>query len=148
MIAFDLCCSQGHTFEGWFEDSSAFDIQMQKGLINCPLCEDCNVRKLLSPVAIRKSAPAGLYPQIPKSPEESLKILEQVGRELKAFVEKNFEDVGTDFAREALKMHYGVEEPRNIRGVSSENDEEVLKKEGIAFFKLPSFDGPDQESDE
>jgi hypothetical protein len=27
MIAYDLQCSNGHQFEGWFEDSHAFDRQ-------------------------------------------------------------------------------------------------------------------------
>jgi len=148
MIAFDLCCSQGHTFEGWFEDSSAFDIQMQNGFVNCPVCDDLNVRKLLSPVAIRKNTSLGAASQISTSPEESLKIIEQMTRELKEFVDKNFEDVGTDFTKEALKIHYGVEEPRNIRGVSSESDEGVLRKEGISFFKLPSLARTDNDPEE
>ena len=53
------------------------------------------------------------------------------------FLEKNFEDVGTDFAREALKMHYDVSEKRNIRGTGTEAEEEMLKKEDIKFFKVP-----------
>jgi hypothetical protein len=53
------------------------------------------------------------------------------------FLEKNFEDVGANFAREALKMHYDVSEKRNIRGTSSEVEEEMLKKEDIKFFKVP-----------
>ena len=53
------------------------------------------------------------------------------------FLEKNFEDVGANFAKEALKMHYDVTEKRNIRGTSTEAEEEMLKKEDIKFFKLP-----------
>jgi hypothetical protein len=34
-------------------------------------------------------------------------------------------------------MHYGVVEPRNIRGVSTPKEEETLKSEGIHFFKIP-----------
>jgi len=147
MIAFDLYCSQGHTFEGWFEDSQAFDIQMQEGIVNCPVCDDRNVRKLLSPVSIRRNTSADAALKSPISLEENLKMIAQVGRELREFVEKNFEDVGTDFAQEALKIHYGVKEAKNIRGVSSESDEKILRKEGIAFFKLPSPAGTDQDPD-
>ena len=53
------------------------------------------------------------------------------------FVEKNFEDVGADFTKEALKIHYGVTEPRNIRGVSTPEEEKTLKEEGIEFLKIP-----------
>lgn len=147
MIAFDLCCSHGHTFEGWFEDSSSFDIQMQKGLINCPVCEDSDIKKILSPVAIKKSTSVSTGPKPQVSPEEALRLLEQVGKELKEFVEKNFDDVGADFTKEALKMHYGVTEPRNIKGVSTESDEEILRKEGIAFFKMPPPVEPDNDTE-
>jgi hypothetical protein len=53
------------------------------------------------------------------------------------FLEKNFEDVGGNFAKEALKMHYDVTEKRNIRGTSTPAEEEMLQKEDIKFFKLP-----------
>jgi len=34
-------------------------------------------------------------------------------------------------------MHYGVSEPRNIRGVATEEEEKMLKDEGVEFFKIP-----------
>lgn len=147
MIAYDLCCSSGHTFEGWFEDSASFDAQMQKGLITCPVCEDSDIKKILSPVSIRKSFRPSQGQGPMASLEESVKVLERIGTQIREFVEKNFDDVGPDFAKEALKIHYGVAEPRNIRGVSTESDEEMLKKEGIAFFKLPGNDEPETETD-
>jgi hypothetical protein len=54
--------------------------------------------------------------------------------------------VGADFSKEALKMHYGVEKKRNIRGSATGEEEETLKDEGIKFFKIPSIkpkDGDD-----
>ncbi len=53
------------------------------------------------------------------------------------FLEKNFENVGPDFTREALKMHYGVSKNRNIRGTSTKAEEDMLEQEGIKFFKIP-----------
>ena len=41
---------------------------------------------------------------------------------LQKFVAENFEDVGTDLAKESLKIHYGISEPRNIRGVTTESE--------------------------
>jgi hypothetical protein len=147
MIAFDLCCSTGHSFEGWFEDSNSFEIQMHQGFISCPVCGDTDVRKILSPVAIRKKAASGAeYGGIePLSIEQQIETLEKIGREIRTYIEKNFEDVGTDFAKEALKMHYGVSDPRGIRGVSSESDDDMLRKEGITFFKLPVIKEPDSD---
>jgi len=54
-----------------------------------------------------------------------------------AFLENNFENVGADFAREALKMHYDVTDKRNIRGTSTEAEEKMLKDEEVEFFKIP-----------
>jgi hypothetical protein len=45
--------------------------------------------------------------------------------------------VGHDFTREALKMHYGVADRRNIRGSATPEEEKVLSEEKIEFFKIP-----------
>jgi hypothetical protein len=137
MIAFDLKCVNGHTFEGWFEDGSAYDAQKKKGLIACPVCNDTMVSKIPSTFAIK-----GSQQDVPDKISEQID-LKNIGREIIEYADKNFDNVGSDFAREALKIHYGVTEPRNIRGVSTEEEEKTLKKEGIQFFKIPkpsSFD--------
>ena len=72
--------------------------------------------------------------------------MKRIGNQIVDFVEKNFDDVGCDFAKEALKIHYGVTEARNIRGVSTKEEEQVLKKEGIQFFKIPLPAEPDKDS--
>ena len=56
MIAFDLKCGSGHSFEGWFASSQDFDAQKSGGQIVCPLCNTANVEKALSvPNVGRKS---------------------------------------------------------------------------------------------
>ena len=45
--------------------------------------------------------------------------------------------MGTEFAKEALKMHYGVTDQRNIRGTSTTDEEKILKEEGVEFHKIP-----------
>jgi hypothetical protein len=60
-----------------------------------------------------------------------------LGKKIVEYVEKNFDDVGCEFTKEALKIHYGASEPRNIRGVSTDEEEKTLKEEGIEFFKVP-----------
>ncbi len=131
MIAFDLQCSNGHTFEGWFEDNKAYNNQKKKDLIGCPVCNDTVISKLPSAFAIKSTRSS----EIP-SPTKS--YIENMGKEIVHYIEKNFDDVGTDFAKEALKIHYGAEEPRNIRGSSTEEEEKTLKEEGIEFFKFPA----------
>jgi len=132
MIAYDLQCTNGHSFEGWFEDRKAYLDQKKRGLITCPVCNDTAVDNVPSTFAIRSSQTVK-----PKtlSPEQA--ALAKFGKEAIEFVKKNFEDVGCDFAKEALKIHYGATEPRNIRGVSTKEEEKTLKDEGIQFFKIP-----------
>ena len=139
MIAYDLQCVNGHAFEGWFEDSEAYQTQKKKKLIACPACDTTQVSRIPSTFAI-KSSP------IPKKESLEEENLKKVGKEIVDFVEKNFDDVGCDFAKEALKIHYGVEEPRNIRGVSTKEEEKMLKEEGINFLKIPMPAPPDTDA--
>ncbi len=141
MIAYDLQCTNGHTFEGWFEDRKAYLDQQKKGLITCPVCNDTSVDIIPSTFAI-KSSQSSRPRQLPA--EEA--ALQKIGKEAVEFVEKNFDDVGCDFTKEALKIHYGASEPRNIRGVSTKDEEKTLKEEGIQFFKIPMPAPPDTDS--
>ncbi|MBW2106688.1 MAG: DUF1178 family protein [Deltaproteobacteria bacterium] len=59
MIAFDLSCSNGHSFEGWFKDLESFNEQNSKGMITCPFCKSTNISRVLSPVAIKSSQGEG-----------------------------------------------------------------------------------------
>jgi len=45
MIKYDLKCKNGHEFEGWFSNSSDYDAQRKKRLVDCPYCETSNVEK-------------------------------------------------------------------------------------------------------
>ncbi len=141
MIAYDLQCANGHSFEGWFEDRKAYLDQKKKGLITCPICNDTSVDKLPSTFAIKSSQ---TFKPKAVSPEEI--AMAKIRKEAVEFVEKNFDDVGCDFAKEALKIHYGATEPRNIRGVSTKEEEKTLEKEGIQFFKIPMPVPHDSES--
>ena len=131
MIAFDLECSKGHIFEGWFNNLQSFEEQNAKKLINCPYCDDTNIRKVISPVSMRTSSQT--------YEEKGLKSIDyqRVAGEVVDYINKNFEDVGPDFAKESLKMHYGVAEKKNIKGLATTEEEKMLKGEGIQFFKLP-----------
>jgi hypothetical protein len=139
MIAYDLQCANGHAFEGWFEDGQAYEKQEKKGLISCPVCNDTSVSRIPSTFAIKSSQSAkDIYKQQTDLEGNSKKFID--------FVEKNFDDVGCDFAKEALKMHYGATEPRNIRGVSTKEEEKTLNEEGIQFFKIPMPIAPDTDA--
>ena len=132
MIAYDLQCAGGHAFEGWFDCHKAFEQQKKKKLIACPVCNDTSVVVVPSTFGIKSAPPQVEGPKASNKPEEQMDL-----HKVMEFLEKHFEDVGSHFAGEALKMHYGVSEKRNIRGTSTKTEEETLEKEGITFFKLP-----------
>ena len=141
MIAYDLQCSRGHVFEGWFDDLKSFESQCKKGLVSCPICSDASVYRIPSTFSIRSAGEL----QAKQTEGETLDR-ESLRGQIVDFVRKNFDNVGTDFAKEALKMHYGVEEPRNIRGTSTQQEEETLRKEGIQFFKIPMPASPETDA--
>ena len=138
MIVFDLACGCGYTFEGWFQDRQDFDKQQTAAFLVCPVCGGREIRKILSPIRAQSFRNAGYELSHMKAAEaepptrvaDSLKTLQE-------FVEKNFEDVGTELATESLKIHYGVSKPRNIRGVTTELEEKKLQEEGINLLKVP-----------
>ena len=136
MIVFDLECLNGHTFEGWFDDRADLENQQEKGILQCPVCDTYSVETKLSPIAIQTSSatPSRQAQQALQANQEAFaELTEKVSR----FVEKNYENVGSSFAKEALKMHYGASEHRNIRGTTTQAEEKNLEKEGVPVFKVP-----------
>jgi hypothetical protein len=133
MIAFDLKCKNEHVFEGWFKSDGEFTKQKKKGLVVCPVCSDKNVVKILSSFAMIKSS----VNSATSAGMDDMQAVQEFGEKVYDFIENNFDNVGSDFTKEALKIHYGVSEPRNIRGVSTDKEEKMLKEEGIDIVKIP-----------
>jgi len=138
MIVFDLACECGYSFEGWFQDREQFEEQLAAAYLECPLCGSREIHKILSPIRFQSNSAETEIPANPgNSGEISAAEIKNVLKTFQKFVETNFEDVGTDLANEALKMHYGVIEPKNIRGIATEPEEKKLKEEGINLLKIP-----------
>ena len=132
MIIYDLRCEKGHEFEGWFNDRSAFEKQQNQKLVICPTCGSCEVGIVLSTISIMGR---DIKTSNRKNVEElSLPKALQLFHE---YINKHFDDVGDKFAEAAVKIHHGEEEKRNIRGTTTESEEETLKEEGVQFFKIP-----------
>ncbi len=127
MIAFDLFCSNGHKFECWFKDNASFEEQKSSGILTCPFCDDNRIEKAFSPFAIQKGREGG---KEETDPNQALQLVSE-------FIEKHFEDVGAEFYKEALKIHYGEAEKRNIKGTATTEEEIILKEEGVKFLKIP-----------
>ena len=41
-------CAAQHAFEGWFASEGDFQSQLSRGLVECPLCADSRIVKMLS----------------------------------------------------------------------------------------------------
>jgi hypothetical protein len=152
MLVFDLQCNQGHKFEGWFDSHKDLERQLKSKLISCPVCGDefvCQVPAGFS-IAKRSGSPSRPNEGYSPDPDDAARLM---GEAVKRYLSENFEDVGAGFATEALKMHYGVSKTRNIRGVSTPEEEKVLKQEGVDFFKVgqkieANSDSPETGGDE
>jgi hypothetical protein len=152
MIHYQLQCSQGHGFDGWFRDSAAFEAQAERGLLECPLCTDTHVTRALMTPAVPKRERA-LPPPVAAKPEapaaaEAAPVASVVGQRmpdqiravlqrLRTEVEHNCDYVGEAFADEARRMHRGDSERRGIYGEASPEQTESLAEEGIEVARIP-----------
>ncbi len=131
MIKYDLQCRKGHVFEAWFRDSTAYDEQVEDGEIACPHCRSRKVEK------------AVMAPRLGKGGKDAATRAQQVAAmraqlsELRQKVEANCDDVGTQFAEEARKIHYGEVEARGIYGETTPDEAEALTEEGVPFARIP-----------
>jgi hypothetical protein len=141
MKVLDLRCANGHLFEGWFGSEDDFLAQNGARRIECPLCSDSVIVK--APTAPRLNLGAR-EPAAPPSGAPSPVPTPSVPESMQAawmravrHVLANTEDVGSRFADEARKIHYGESDRRGIRGSTTPHEREALEDEGIEFATLP-----------
>jgi hypothetical protein len=135
MKVFDLQCSEGHSFEGWFGSDNDFQDQLGRGLVECPLCGDTGVAKMLSAPRLNLGASQPQPRQdLVSTPDASMQA---AWLKMVRHVMANTEDVGERFPEEARRMHYGESEERGIRGQASARETEALLEEGIGVLPLP-----------
>jgi hypothetical protein len=153
MIRYSLRCDRDHAFESWFQDSSAYDTQVKRKLVVCPVCNSVAIEKaIMAPRIVGKKgreraepAPATPTPvEAPAAPAGPTPLLMAQERELRAklkelrdHIVKNADNVGERFPNEARKMHYGDIEHRPIYGEASPEEARSLIDEGIEVSPLP-----------
>ena len=143
MIRYDLICTDGHEFDGWFSNSAAFDDQSRRGLVSCIHCGSTKVEKQLMAPGIpvkgnRKAEKAeAAKPVLASAFDPRQQRLIQMMREVRKAVEENAEYVGNKFADEARKIHYEESERRGIYGETTTADAKALIEEGIEIHPLP-----------
>ena len=136
MIKYSFKCSKGHEFDSWVQSSEAFEKLKISGMILCAVCGDMSVERALMAPQVRPA----------KNSSKDLKIgplsgplttAEQAFTELKKTIEKNTEDVGSNFATEARAIHDGDAKERNIRGKATTTEVKSLLEDGIKVAPLP-----------
>jgi hypothetical protein len=155
MIRYNLRCERGHTFESWFQSSSAYETQEKRKLVNCPACGSAKVeRAIMAPQIVSKKGRDSAAPAAPAAPADvaatevttpgSTPLLMAQERELRAKIKelrdhivKNADNVGERFPNEARKMHYGDIEHRPIYGEASPDEARALIDEGVEVSPLP-----------
>jgi hypothetical protein len=149
MIRYNLRCEHGHAFDSWFQSSSAYDSQVKRKLVTCPVCGSAEVEKsIMAPQIVSKKGRKGpeRTPAAPAdaSAAESTPLLMAQERELRAklkelrdHIVKNADNVGERFPNEARKMHYGDIEHRPIYGEASTDEARALIEEGVEVSPLP-----------
>lgn len=143
MKVFDLACAHDHRFEGWFGSAEDYESQLERGLIECPMCSSRSIRKLPSAARLNLSgasekpaatAPAG--PAAGGAPPDP-RALQAMFMKLARRIVENTEDVGERFADEARRIHYREAPERGIRGTTSPEQARELADEGIEVFSFP-----------
>jgi len=138
MISYTLKCSTGHEFEAWFRDSGTYDEQRAAGDINCPTCGDVEISKApMAPnVASKKSSSRSKHEV---RAEEVAKQIVDAAHKIRDHVEANCDNVGSEFAEEARRIHYGEAKKRGIYGEATAEETKSLDEEGIEVFQLPNI---------
>lgn len=144
MIHYQLRCTPAsHAFDGWFRSSDDFDRQCDAGLVACPACGTTSVEKALMRPAVsgigtqvERSEPAGdavASGPVPAEFVKAVRRLQKISRTLRAKADY----VGTTFAEEARRIHFGEVEERQIYGEATRDEVERLVEDGIPALPLP-----------
>jgi hypothetical protein len=151
MIRYNLRCERGHSFESWFQSSSAYESQEKRKLVSCPACGTVKVeRAIMAPqIVSKKGRDAAVPAPVEASTTETaaqgstpLLMAQEIElrakiKELRDHIVKNADNVGERFPNEARKMHYGDIEHRPIYGEASPEEARSLIDEGVEVSPLP-----------
>jgi hypothetical protein len=148
MIHYQVRCSRGHEFDGWFKDSHAFDRQAKRGEVECPVCGDSEVGRALMAPALPRSTGVPVRPVVPPANAKPMAVtgegipdqMRALLQRMRSEIEKNCDYVGPAFADEARRMHRGESDRRGIYGEATPEQAEALSDEGISVARIPWVD--------
>ena len=139
MIRYSLHCDRGHTFESWFQSSSAYESQVERAIMAPQIVS----KKGRGRQTEGNDVPAPVQPAEVTAPGSTPLLMAQERelraklKELRDHIVKNADNVGERFPNEARKMHYGDIEHRPIYGEASPEEARSLIDEGVEVSSLP-----------
>ena len=150
MKVLNLRCANGHGFEGWFGSDDDFMAQNGGSLIECPLCADkvisrmpsaprlnlSGAREVVAAAPAVNAATAAVAPAMPTAAPQAAD-LQGAWMAAVRHLMASTEDVGSRFAEEARRIHYGETPQRGIRGQATPEEREALLEEGIETMAIP-----------
>jgi len=144
MIVFDLRCSAGHRFEGWFNSADDFAAQKKHKILECPTCGSAKVDRTPSAARLNfgAQAPAKAAPKAPeKTPEmegkDPFAIAQMLYSKMLDELLTKTEDVGTKFPEKAREIFYERAPAKPIRGQATDKEHDELLAEGIPVARFP-----------
>ena len=133
MPKYNLLCAQDHEFEGWFASEKSYLEQKDKKMIACPMCDNTLIRRAIMAPNVSPRTKKGKNKKTNTAFYNSRSTLQH----LKTRVEKNCENVGDQFAKEARKASLG-ERDDHIYGTATDKEIKDLHKEGIGAIRIPN----------
>ena len=137
-------CNKNEPFDGWFQNSTSFEKQIEAGYISCPYCGSLNIKKNLMSPSVKSTKKINLktnsknikHNELNKKTNKQIDMM-VVLRNLKKQIQKNADFVGKNFAEEAKAIHEGKSKERAIYGQANTKDLEELKSKNIDFINVP-----------
>ncbi len=137
MIKYNLKCNNNHEFESWFADSKEFEKLKKRKLLECIYCSSQEISKsIMAPmVSVAKDRTYNLKIDRQIIKEEKAKL-----RKIQKYIEKNFEYVGENFSKRVREIYYDKKNNKTIYGITTPQEREELKDEGIDLISIPWVD--------
>ena len=133
MIKYNLICDNEHEFESWFSDSLKFEKLKKKKLLECIFCSSKRIEKSIMSPMISNSNNSD-FPN--KFERELLKEKKRL-KQIRKYIEKNYEYVGKNFSKKVREIYYDKKSKKTIYGTTTPKEREELAAEGIDLLSIP-----------
>ena len=139
MIQYNLKCECGKIFDSWFSSSSEFDLLNKKNLLKCIYCNSSAISKSVMAPNLTNKSNNNKSNKVSKKTKLEKDITTQL-MHIRKYIEKNCENVGKNFSREARNIHYDKKSSKGIYGKATPEETSELIEEGIDVETIPWVD--------